>query len=300
MPGATSSVPVRVYVILGIGLLAISSSPILVRLAAQTGEAPGLAIAVWRTNIAALLLAPVAFAQARTELRRLSRREVAYMTAAGFFLALHFILWIESLYHTSVASASVLVTLTPLFLAILGRLFLKEAITPRMGGAIALAIGGAMLIGLGDASGGSGSQPLLGNSLAVLAALLVSAYLIIGRVVRQGTSWLAYVFFLYALVALTTLGAAWARGVPLMGYAWPFYGYCALMAIGPQLLGHGSMNYAIKYLPAAFIGILTLLEPVVASVAAYFLFGEVPVWLALLGSAIVLSAIVFALWPRRG
>jgi drug/metabolite transporter (DMT)-like permease len=294
----TQSRPLAVYWILALGLVSFSFSPILVRFA--NDEAPALAIAVWRTVFAASLLLPFALARAGAEIRSLTPRERMLILTAGMLLGFHFVTWIESLYHTTIASASVLVTMSPIFLAIFGFLFLKERLTLRVSAGILLAVLGAALIGWGDASGGP-SGSLFGNMLALTAALLVSLYLLIGRVVRQGTSWLAYVFPLYAVVALTTLVTALVRHTDLLEYSGAFYGLCLLMAIGPQIIGHGSFNYAIKYFPAALLGLLALLEPVGASMLAYLLFGEVPSPLAFAGMALVLFSIGLAMKrrPRR-
>ena len=291
--------PAAVYWAVGLGILCFSGSAILVRLA---GEAPGMAVAVWRTSCAVLLLIPVAVPTIGPEVRRFSKRDVVLIGAAGVFLGLHFITWIESLYYTSVASATVLVTTAPIFLAILGFVLLGERLSRRATLGILLAVAGAALMGWGDAgaTGVETANPLLGNALATVAALLVSFYLLIGRVVRQRTSWLAYVFPLYCVVALTTLVVAVFRQVPLFGYSPVFYLLCALMALGPQLVGHGSFNYALKYMPAALLALLALLEPVLASLMAYSLFDEVPGMLALIGMAVILGAVVLAIWPSRG
>lgn len=292
-----SSRPVLVYVALAFGVLSFAFSPILVRFA---DEGPGLAIAVWRTGFSVLLLAPAALSRIGPEVRRFSGREVGYIVGAGVFLGLHFILWIESLYHTSVASASVLVTTSPLFLAGMGYFFLGERLARGTVLAIAVAVGGAALIGWGDATDISlAPRPLLGNSLALSAALLMSVYLLIGRVVRQETSWLAYVFPLYTVAALTTLVAALVQGTPLLSYSVAFYGLCLLMALGPQVVGHGSFNYALHYFPAAIVGMLALLEPVGASALAYVLFGEAPGVLAVTGMLVVLAAVGRVVWIRR-
>ena len=115
---------------------------------------------------------------------------------------------------------------------------------------------------------------------------------------RQHTAFLAYLFPLYAIAALTTLVAALIRGVPLM-QPWPILALCLLMALGPQLVGHGSLNYAVRYLPAALLGLLSLMEPIGASLFAYGLFGEVPPLLALVGMGIVLGAVAVAFTGRR-
>ncbi len=286
---------------LAVGLLSFALSPILVRFAVQVeGEAPGLTIAAWRTLFASVMLAPVALPMIGSELRCFGRRDWVLIGAAGALLGLHFVAWIESLYYTSVASASVLVTTAPIFLAVLGFFFLKEKLSGRVVAAIVVAVVGAALLGLGDTgAAGPSPRPLLGNGLALTASLLVSVYLLIGRVVRQKTSWLAYVFPLYVVAGLTVFVIALVRQAPLFGFSAGFYGLCALMALGPQLLGHGSFNYALRYFKAALLGLLGLSEPVGASIMAFFFFGEVPGPLAIAGMLLVLVAVSVALVPPK-
>lgn len=289
--------PVSVYLALVFGLVTFSFSAILVRLAS---EGPALAIVSWRTMIAAAALAPFALATSRTEIRAFTRRDGILIGAAGVLLGLHFVSWTESLYHTTVASASVLVTTSPIFLAILGYVFLKERLTLGMNVAIIVAVFGAALLGLGDVGAGEqGDARLLGNMLALTASLLFSIYLLFGRVVRRKTSWLAYVFPLYAVTAATVFVTAVLSDTPLFGYSNRFYALCAAMALGPQIIGHGSFNYAIRYFPAAVLGVISLTELVGASSLAYVLFGERPTPLALIGMIITLSAIAFAVLKRN-
>ncbi len=289
--------PVRVYWALFFGLTSFSFSPILVRLA---DEAPALAIASWRTLIAVAVLAPFALVTSRAEMHSFTRRDVLLIGTAGVVLGLHFVTWIESLYHTTVASASVLVTTSPIFLAILGYVFLRERLSMQVSTSIVFAVIGAALLSLGDTgSGGPARDPMLGNSLALTSSLLFSIYLLFGRVVRQKTSWLAYVFPLYAVTSLTVLITAFVLQTPLFGYSLEFYAFCAAMALGPQLTGHGSFNYAVRYFPAAMLGLVSLVEPVGASIMAYFLFGEQPGLVSLLGMIVILSAIGFAIAYRN-
>jgi len=298
MPDARSP---RVLLILALGVISFTFAPILVRWA---DDAPGLAIAAWRNVFAVLLLAPVAAVRIRDEVRRFDRRDVLLITLAGFFLGLHFITWIVSLYHTTVASASVLVTTSPIFLAALGFVVLGERLAWRTMAGVGVAVGGAVLIGWGDAAAGanlpvSGKGAMWGNGLALSASLLVSVYLLIGRVVRQKVSWLAYVFPLYAVSALTTVIAAWGMGTPLLGYDLAFYGLCGAMALGPQVIGHGAFNYGVQFLPATLVGMLALLEPVGASALAFLFFREVPPLIAVAGMLIVLGGVSLVVWTRR-
>ncbi len=290
----------RVLLILACGVISFTFAPILVRWA---NDAPGLAIAAWRNLIAVALLVPFAVAGIWDEVRAFDWKDTGLIGAAGLFLGLHFITWIESLYHTTVASASVLVTTSPIFLAALGFFVLGERLSWKTLGGVGVAVSGAVVIGWGDAGtnaplGGDGA--LWGNGLALSASLLVSVYLLIGRVVRQNVSWLAYVFPLYTVSALTTLVAAWGAGTPLFGYDLAFYGLCAAMAVGPQIIGHGAFNYGVQFLPATLVGMLALLEPVGASALAFLFFSEVPALLAVAGMLIVLGGVSLVIWSRRG
>jgi len=289
--------PLHVFVVLGLGVLSFAFAPILVRLA---GDVPGVAIAVWRTVTAAAILLPFAATSVGAELRSFGWKEVGLVLGAGLFLGLHFIAWIESLYHTTVASASVFVTTSPVIIAALGYLVLGERLASLTTGGIVAAAGGAAVIGWADAGTVTlGRGAVWGNTLAFLGAVLVSLYLLIGRVVRQKVSWLAYLTPLYATAAATALVAALIRDVSLFGYSWGFYALCAGLALGPQLLGHGSFNYALQYFPAAVVGMLALLEPVGASILAYVLFGEVPPLLSGLGMGIVLTGVAVVVWSRN-
>ena len=297
MPAASRKA--TLYVVVGLGVASFALSPILVRWAEAAGGTSGIAIAAWRTGLATLLLAPVAWPGAREQWREWPARDAWLTAAAGALLGLHFVCWIESLYHTSVASSTVLVTTSPVILAVLGYLLLGERLRAGVVGAIVVAVAGAALIAYGDA-GRAEVGTLLGNALAFGAALLASGYLLIGRVVRQRAGWLAYVFPLYAASAATTLAVALWQGAPMLGYDWPFYAFCLAMAVGPQLIGHGAFNYALQSVPAALVGMLALLEPVGASLLAFALFGETPPPPAVAGMLVVLAATGTVVLLRSG
>ena len=290
--------PPRVVGALSLGVISFAFAPILVRWA---GDVPGIAIATWRTVTAAAVLLPgLARPSVRKQLRQFAWRDGLFILAAGAFLGAHFILWIESLSHTTVASASVFVTSSPALVAVLGYLVLGERLSVGTVLALVAAMGGAVLLGWADAGAVTmGRGALWGNTLAFGAALLVSVYLLIGRVVRQDVSWWAYVPPLYAAAAASVLVAAWVQGTPLLGYSWRFYGLCVALALGPQVLGHGSFNYALQHLSAAIVGMLSLLEPVGASILAYLLFDEVPPALSIGGMVVVLAAVAVVVGRRN-
>ena len=287
--------PAPVWAMVGVGLLAFGSSPVLIRLA---GDVPALALAAWRTSVVALVLAPVALTGSQGELRSMSRRDVGLVAAAGVLLGLHFMGWIVSVQLTSIASAAVLVTTSPVFIAVLGAVFLAERPSRRTAVAIGVAVAGAALIGLGEPADGAYPNPALGNALALGAAVLVSVYLLIGRAVRQRLGFVAYFWALNVAAAVTCLAGCWAAGVSL-ALPLPAAGLAVAMGLGPGLLGHGSFVGALKYLPAALLGLLSLAEPILASLVALAWFGEVPPPVAVVGMAVVLAAIAAVVTERR-
>ena len=288
--------PSRAYWMLAAGMVSISFSPILVRFA---DDAPGPTVALWRTLLAVVFLLPFAARTAVSDWTRLKPQNQALTLVAGVVLGFHFITWIESIYHTSVASASILFTTNPLFIAAIGFFVLSERLTRKTVVAILVSVVGAALIGLGDASDVHFPRAVLGNTLALSAAILFAVYLLMGRVTRQSSAWLSYVFPLYTIVALTTTGYAVVRGFPIFGFGWEVYVACALMALGPQILGHGSINYAVKFFPAAILGLLGLVEPVLATLWAWMLFGEIPPPITFVGMTVILAALAFVYWPNR-
>lgn len=294
-----AAVPRAVPLALVAAMAIIGFAPILVRWA---GEAPPLAVVVWRTIFATALLAPVAIARGRDDLRALSRRDWGLALAAGFFLGLHFSAWTASIYYTTVASASVLVTSSPLFIAVLGWLVLRERLAPRTVLAIVAGVIGAVLIGVsgGGAAGDAFPRAGVGNGLALFAALMVAIYLLIGRAIRSRVSLLAYLLPVYAAAAATCLVAALIDGTPL-AQPGPILLLCLLLAVGPQLVAHGAFNYAVKYVPAAVVGLASLAEPVVGTLLAFVFFAEAPAPLALVGMGVVIAAIamIYARVGRR-
>ena len=288
--------PSSVYWILGLGLLSFSSSPILVRLA---GEASSLSLVVWRTLFSIIMLAPFAIARDGKTMLQLRPKELGTIAVAGILLGVHFYIFFEAIRLTTVASATVFVSITPIFLGILGFLFLKERLSVYVVIGIIVAVSGGLLIGIGDAGEGvKAVNAPLGNLLALTACLMVSLYLLMGRVARQNISWLAYIFPLYLVASLSMIALAVFTGTPIFGLDRKIYGLCILMAIFPQIMGHGSFNFAIKFFPAAILGLLSLTEPIGSTVLAYFFFDEFPSPLSLTGMGITLSAVVFALYPE--
>lgn len=285
-------------VVLVVGILAVSVSAILIRFA--QGDAPSLVIAAGRTTIASLLLLPFCLGWRRAELRRMSRTEWRLALLAGALLGVHFASWISSLAYTTVASSTVLVTTSPLWVGIASPFLLKEKMSRSLVAGIALALVGSAIIALWDVGGGggSGSRPLLGNFLALVGAWMAAIYLIIGRRLRAHLSLLTYTTVVYGTAALFLLAAVILSGYPLIGYEPRTLALFLLMALGPQLLGHSSFNWALAFLPASYVAVTLVSEPIGSSLLAYLFFQEKPgpgVWIG--GSLIILGLLAASLRP---
>ncbi len=232
----TAPTPLRAYLVLGAGVLVVSTAAILIRYAHAEGVS-SLAIAAWRLTFAALVLAPLAALRSSAELRRLSAAQWALALGSGAFLGLHFASWIASLEYTSVASSVALVTTNPIWIALFSWLFLRERLSGRLVAAIALALGGSAAIFFADDSAGTATaaRPMLGNTLAVIGSLAVCGYLLIGRKLRASISLLPYITVVYGCAAVCLMAAAMAAGSALGGYGMLAWILLAALALGPQL-----------------------------------------------------------------
>jgi len=282
------------FIVLGIGVAIVSTASILIRYAQADGASSAL-IAAGRLSIAALLMAPLALSRAGPELLRLRRKDLFLCAASGLLLGAHFWTWTASLEYTSVANSTALVTTNPVWVALLSVWLLHEK--PRRAQLIGIGLtlaGTSLIFAAGNAQGGSATAPLLGNSLALLGAIAASGYLLIGRGLRSNLSLLSYVWLTYSFAALALIVAALAGGETLStvsGKAWLFI---AALALGPQLLGHTSFNWALRRLSATFVALSILGEPIGSALLAWWLLDEGFVALQLAGFAALLTGIVVA------
>lgn len=281
---------------LGIAIAAVSTASVFIRYA--QADAPSLSIAAYRLGLAALILLPLAGLRHGREFRGLEAGDWLWALASGIFLAAHFATWITSLEYTTVASSVVLVSTSPLWVALAARLFLKEPLSPRLLAGLTLAMAGSVAISLAEARSGISSRPLLGNALALAGAMAVSGYWLIGRRLRRRISLISYVTMVYGFAALALLAAALLLRQPLSGFKSSTYGWLLLLALVPQLLGHSSFNWALKHLPAAYVAVATLGEPVGAALLAYLLLGETPQLLKIIAAGVILAGIYLALSRR--
>jgi drug/metabolite transporter (DMT)-like permease len=278
---------VRLCIFLPIGIIAISTASIFIKLC----DAPVLIIATYRLMLASLILSP--FACYRKPWRGWEGKEMGWFLLSGLFLSLHFTSWIASLKYISVASSVVLVTTHPIFVGIGGRLFLKERLGINLVLGIVLSVLGSGLIGYGDM--GLSKEALMGDGFALLGAIAASGYLLVGRKVRKDQDLFSYIFPVYSTAGLILILVSLILQKPFFGFSSSTYFYLFLLALVPQLIGHTTFNWALKYLPASVVAITILGEPIGSSILAYYILGEgLTIW-KILGGISIFAGILLAL-----
>jgi drug/metabolite transporter (DMT)-like permease len=284
------------YWVLALSLLGISFAGPLVRLS----SADPAAIAVWRLGFSLLIVGVFLIATGEwRDWRRITRAELVLAATAGVSLALHFWTWNASIHLTTIAASVTLVSLQPAVVAVISAISLKEAPSKRQVLGIAVAIAGAFIIAAPDLRGGTplgGNRPLLGNLLATSAAVSAAIYYTIGRRLRGSLGVWSYVGVVYFVAFLGLVAISLSRGVPLAPQPPREIAIFAALAIGPMLVGHTGMNWALKYLPAYVVNLTVLGEPVGATLLGALIpsIRQIPTFNTLVGGAIVLGGVLVA------
>lgn len=279
----------KIMLVLLSAICIVSFAAIFIKLAE---EASALMIATYRLTLATVLLAPLVLLQSRRELLSLSKREWLLSLLSGVFLSLHFFTWVSSLKYTSVASSVVLVTTNPIFVGLGSYFILKEKLHVTLIAGIGLSVTGGILIGYGDFK--AGTDVLFGDLLALTGAVMASGYLLIGRRVRQKLALLPYIFIVYGMAALILLGLSLLTHQKFLGYSGGTYLWLVLLALGPQLIGHTSFNWALKYVSASTVAVAILGEPVGSTLLAYWILKETLTPLKLVGGLLIIAGIYLA------
>ena len=275
-----------------IGVIGISLSSIFVRYS----QAPSAVTALWRLLWTVLLMTPMVLGKqsVRQEMKQADKKSLLLSAMSGMFLAIHFAVWFESLAHTTVASSTTIVCTEVIWVALGFCLVLKGKLSVKAVVAIAISFAGSVLIAWSDS--GIGGSHLYGDLLALAAAVAAAVYVLLGRVVRQWLSNSVYTYVVYGTCLLCLLLMCLAQGYRVFDYGFSPVVVGLLLAVFSTLLGHSVFSWSLKYFTPAFVSASKLCEPVVAAILAGFLFGEVPVWLQVMGSVLILGGV---LWYSR-
>lgn len=288
-------------IVLIFSILAISTASIMIKFAQL--EAPSLVIAFYRMLVASLVYLAVAGLFFRKELSHLPVSVFVLSTLSGLFLALHFATWITSLEHTSVTSSAVLVSTTPLWVALASLMLFKEDIRKLYWVGLFCALLGVVIVSL-PVSANPGfindeavrDFPLMNNGslLALAGAFFGTGYILIGRQLRKTISMPVYAAVTYTASTLFLFLMVIYTKASLIGHSSNVFILMILIGLIPQVIGHSSYNWALKYIPASVISIALLGEPVGASIQAMLFIGEKPGINEIIGGALILLGIYVA------
>ena len=271
-----------------IGVIGISLSSIFVKYSLAPSVVTAACRLIWTT----LLLSPAVWGkrEVRQELLSVEKKTLLLSGLSGMFLAVHFVLWFESLSHTSVASSTTIVCTEVVWVALGFVLFLKGKITYKAVVAIGIALLGSVLIAYADAGG---ETHLYGDLLALLAAIAVAVYMLLGRIVRKNTSTTVYTYIVYVTCAVTLVIMCAISKMSLFDYGYSASIVGLLLAVFSTILGHSIFSWCLKFFSPSFVSASKLCEPVVAASLAVVLFGEVPSFLQIAGGVLVLGGVYY-------
>lgn len=272
-----------------VGVIGISMSAIFVRFS----TAPSAVTAAFRLLWTVLLMTPVVFGkeEVRKELFSIDKKEGILSVVSGVFLAAHFVLWFESLHHTSVASSTTIVCTEVIWVCLGFCFFMKGKLSGKAIAAITVTFLGSVLIACADSA--AGGLHLYGDTLALLAAIAVAVYTLIGRIVRAKVSTTVYTYVVYTACALLLVLTCFIQGQNLFGYGISPVIVGLLLSIFSTILGHSIFSWCLKFFSPSFVSASKLCEPVVAAIAAGFLFDEMPVFLQVVGSVMILGGVLY-------
>ena len=301
--------PINPYLLLLIGILAVSTAAILIRLILL--EASALVIAAYRLALSALISGLLLLISHKSERTQLNRKDIGLLVLSGVFLSAHFAAWITSLEFISVSSSVILVTTTPLWVALLSPVVLKEKVSSRFYWGMAVAIIGGICIAISGpcrlntlelSCSGSvferGSQTLWGMALALFGAWMASGYMLIGRKMRLKMDNLSYTTAVYTVSAIVLILVVILRGEKVLGYSPQIYALFVALAVIPQLLGHSVLNYSLEVLPATVVSMALLGEPIGSTILAVIFLNEIPSTLEIIGGIFILLGIVISVLPE--
>ena len=276
-------------------MLFLSTSAIFVKLA----EAPSGIIAFYRLLFTLCFLIPALLCRKkeREQLSELSLRQWRLAVVSGALLAIHWVMWFESLRYTSVASSTVLVSLQPLFSILWGGLLLHETVTKQGMAGVFLAIAGSVIIGWGDfqVSGAA----FWGDVLSFASAGVISLHFLVGQILRKELDVLPYTAVCYSASTVCLAVYALVTGQPFTGYSLQTWGCFASLALFATVGGQCVFNLLLKYLPATAVTMGILGEPVGTILLAFLIFGEHIVLQQALGMFCILGGLWIYFGKKR-
>lgn len=293
----------RGYAIALVSAFILSTTAIIIRYLVQTYHIPPLVLAFWREVFVTLTLFPV-LGIVRPCLLQLERRHALFLIVFGLVLAIFNALWTISVYLNGAAIATVLVYCSAVFTALLGWWLLDERLDGVKLLAIALCLGGCVLVS-GALNPDAWRANLLGILTGVLSGLGYALYSLMGRSASmRGLNPWTTLFYTFGFATLFLLvfnltpeglipgAAAHPSDLLWLGNALTGWVILVLLAAGPTVVGFGLINVSLSYLPSSVANLILTMEPVFTAIIAYILLGERFNGMQLTGSLTILAGVI--------
>ncbi len=277
---------IRLLLILALALISVSSTALVIRYVVAV---PALTLAFWRMFIASGMLWSYELIKKQEPLSLINRKRIIF---AGIFLGLHFICFFLGVRYTSIANATLLATLGPLFTSVIS-FFRGEKTSPMVYLGLGIALIGIIIIQFNDLS--LSPENLLGNSLSLLSSLFIAITFTLAAEIRKNTGNIVYGRSLFFVASITIAVVALLLGDSLLSFKKPHIIWFLFLGLVPSILGHNMLNYALKYFSPTAVASVPLGEPIIASIFGYFIFKEAIPTGALLSAPIILGGVFLVL-----
>ena len=276
----------KITLLLILALFSVSTSPIIGRMLENVSA---ISISFWRMFIGSMLLWIFSIFNQQGEMKL--KKNFYRTILAGFFLGLHFILFFTAIKKTYIANATFLGTLAPLFTLIFEVFIFKRIYKTKVIFGLLITLFGAFVILFNDFN--LSPEHSLGNYYAVLCSAVIAVSLLIGEKVRKDEKTIVYTRTLYLSAAITLLLLSILMNQSLLDFSLnDFYGLIFLGLI-PTIIGHNSLYYAIKFVSPTVVATFPIGEPVLATILAYFIFGEIIGLKIFLGGIFTIIGLIF-------
>ena len=256
----------QIYPLLVIGLIAISTSPVIAKMLPLV---PATVIAFWRMAIASAVLW---FYSVLFSYKSVKSVNSILVYLAGASLAMHFIFWFGALKLTSIANTTVLGIVAPAFTLLIEKLVYGKKINAFSYISLIIVFIGCVIVQGSDLGKFSGEG--LGNIMAIISAVFLGIVFLIGSKARQEIGVLTYTRNLFSVSALVLLSCSLLLNNPIFNYSINNYFWLCMLGVVPTLIGHTIFSYSIKYVSPTIIASIPLGEPIIASILAFVLFKE--------------------------
>ena len=273
---------VRLGLILLLAMVSVSSTSLVIR---SVATVPALVLAFWRMFTASGMLWSYSVVRPAGKLSSVNKKRIIF---AGIFLGCHFACFFLGVRNTSIANATLLGCMAPIFTVFIS-IFQKKKINKMTYVGLVIALVGGGIIQSGDIS--LNNANLFGNSIALLSALFIAITFVLAEQIRQETDNVAYGRSLFFVASITVLLIATMAGDSILDFKAGDIPWFLFLGLVPSIFGHNLLNYAVKYITPTAVSSVPLGEPIIASIFGLLLFGEVIPIGALLGGPVVLIGV---------